>query len=380
MLISADSLEELNAKVNDALAQGMFLWGSPFIVPNSYHNSTRFFQQVSNINQAAGGSNGKSAYQIWTEQPGNESKTVQEFLESLEGTDGTNGKSAYQIWLEQPGNAGKTEQQFLVSLIGQPGTNGTNGTNGVNGKSAYEVWLDLPGNAGKSVSEFIGSLMGTPGTNGTNGVNGKSAYEVWLDLPGNAGKTVQQFITAITGAPGANGLDAYALWLTQPGNAGKPITDFFAATAGTRKKSEVYWTGLNLVVPEDTPTNLINLLKAIVPTTGTLEPFFKITDNKMHPFNEDSTVTFKLNLKGTFTGGLTTARSVTLDFVGTQGNTLLLNRSQATTNSTLSFVTFFSVDKNGNLATNGTAITIFASGSTFTINEALLVAEQRTTQ
>lgn len=379
MLISANSVEELNQKVNDLLAQGMYLWGSPFIVPSDYVNQTRFFQQMSNTNEA-GGSNGKSAYQIWTEQPGNASKTVQEFLDSLKGTDGTNGtngKSAYQLWVEQPGNAGKTEAQFFASLVGTPGTNGTNG---INGKSAYEVWVALPGNAGKTEAQFVVSLIGSPGTNGTNGVNGKSAYEVWLDLPGNAGKTVQQFITAITGAPGANGLDAYALWLTQPGNAGKPITDFFAATAGVRKKSEVFWTGLNLVVPEDTPTNLINLLKTIVPTTGTLEPFFKITDNKLHPFNEDATVQFKLNLKGTFTGAATAARSVTLDFVGTQGNTLVLNRSQSVTTSTLSFVTFFSVDKNGNMVTNGTAITIFASGSPFTLSEVLLVAEQRTTQ
>ncbi|AIK68066.1 tail needle knob [Citrobacter phage IME-CF2] len=233
MLISADSVDELNQKVNQLLDQGMYLWGSPFVVPNSYHNQTRFFQQVSNVNPSGGGVDGKSAYQ---------------------------------------------------------------------------------------------------------------------------------------------------LWLEQPGNAGKPITDFFAATAGVRKKSEVFWTGLTLVVPEDTPTNLINLLKTIVPTTGTLEPFFKITDNKLHPFNEDATVQFKLNLKGTFTGAATAPRSVTLDFVGTQGNTLVLNRSQSVTTSTLSFVTFFSVDKNGNMATNGTAINIFASGSPFTLSEVLLVAEQRTTQ
>lgn len=380
MLISANSVEELNHKINDALTQGMFLWGSPLIVPSDYLNQTRFFQQVSNVNQSTGGSNGKSAYQIWTEQPGNASKTVAEFLASLvgtpgtNGTNGTNGKSAYQLWVEQPGNTGKTEQQFLISLLGTPGTNG------INGKSAYEVWLDLPGNAGKTVQDFIASLIGMPGTNGTNGTNGKSAYEVWLDLPGNAGKTVQQFITSLIGAPGTNGLNAYELWVSQPGNAGKPISDFFAATAGIRRKSEVFWTGLNLVVPEDTPTNFINLIKAIVPTSGTLEPFFKITDNKLHPFNEDTTVTFKLNLKGTFTGATTAQRSVSLDFVGTQGNTLTLNRSQSVTTSTLSFVTFFSVDKNGNMVTNGAAINIFASGSPFTLSEVLLVAEQRVTQ
>ncbi|UIW11489.1 MAG: hypothetical protein [Enterobacter phage ENC7] len=229
MLISASSVDELNSKVNEMLSQGMYLWGSPFVVPSDYLNQTRFFQQVSNVNPSSGG---------------------------------TDGKSAYQLWVEQSGNEGKT------------------------------------------------------------------------------------------------------------------LDDFFDSIAGVRKKSEVFWTGLSLVIPEDTPTNFINLIKGVVPTTGTLEPFFKIADNKLHPFNENSTLTFKLNLKGTFTGATTAQRSVTLDFVGTQGNTLTINRSQSVTTSTLSFATFFSVDKNGNMVTNGTAFNIFANGSPFTVSEALLVAEQ----
>jgi len=43
------------------------------------------------------------------------------------GTNGNDGKSAYQIWLEQPGNSGKSETDFLNWLKGQDGTNGTNG-------------------------------------------------------------------------------------------------------------------------------------------------------------------------------------------------------------------------------------------------------------
>ena len=170
------------------------------------------------------------------------------------------------------------------------------------------------------------------------------------------------------------------MWVEQPGNEGKTLDDFFDSIAGVRNKSEVFWTGLSLVIPEDTPTNFINLIKSSVPTTGTLEPFFKTTDNKLHPFNENSTMTFKLNLKGTFTGAVGAQRSVTLDFVGTQGNTITLNRSQSITTSALSFVTFFSVDKNGNMVTNGTALNIFASGSPFTVSEVLLVAEQHITQ
>ena len=43
MLISANTVDELNQKVNEMLSQGMYLWGSPFIVPSDYHNQTRFF-------------------------------------------------------------------------------------------------------------------------------------------------------------------------------------------------------------------------------------------------------------------------------------------------------------------------------------------------
>lgn len=32
MLISANTVDELNIKVNEMLSQGMYLWGSPFTV------------------------------------------------------------------------------------------------------------------------------------------------------------------------------------------------------------------------------------------------------------------------------------------------------------------------------------------------------------
>ena len=85
MLISADSVDELNQKVNQLLDQGMYLWGSPFVVPNSYHNQTRFFQQVSNVNPSGGGVDGKSAYQLWLEQPGNAGKPITDFFAATAG-------------------------------------------------------------------------------------------------------------------------------------------------------------------------------------------------------------------------------------------------------------------------------------------------------
>ena len=101
-----------------------------------------------------------------------------------------------------------------------------------------------------------------------------------------------------------------------------------ASPATVRQKSECYFTGLNLVIPT-TPTNLINLIKNLT-HTGSLAPFFNITTNKL--------------------------KVVTTDI--------------------LSFPTFFSVDKDGNLATNGSDITIQSNGATFTATSILLIAEQ----
>ena len=83
------------------------------------------------------GTDGKSAYQTWLDQ-GN-TGTESEFIESLKGkdgidgidgingtdgkngTDGEDGKSAYEIWKSVPGNENKTITEFLESLKGEPG-------------------------------------------------------------------------------------------------------------------------------------------------------------------------------------------------------------------------------------------------------------------
>lgn len=53
---------------------------------------------------------GESSFDIWKSL--NLEGTELEFLTSIRG------KSAYEIWLEQEGNEGKTEQEFLDSLGG----------------------------------------------------------------------------------------------------------------------------------------------------------------------------------------------------------------------------------------------------------------------
>lgn len=155
-----------------------------------------------------------------------------------------------------------------------------------------------------------------------------------------------------------------------PGPAGSPGP---AGASLVRQKSECYFSGLSLVIPT-TPTNLINLIKNLT-HTGSLAPFFNTTTNKLNVFNQNTTVTFKVNVIGTWSG-TSTNRSMTVDFPQTNGNSLTKTRDAQVTTDILSFPTFFSVDKDGNLATSGSDITIVSNGATFTATSILLIAEQ----
>ncbi|HIC5947445.1 TPA: tail needle knob protein [Salmonella enterica subsp. enterica serovar Newport] len=144
--------------------------------------------------------------------------------------------------------------------------------------------------------------------------------------------------------------------------------------ATTRKKSEVIYTGISQVIPT-TATNLITMLKALTPTSGTLSPFFNTTSDKMVVYNENKTLNFKLSLVGTFPGG-TTNRSMQLTFSGAVPDTLVASRNAATATDNILLATFFSVDQGGFLATNGSTITIQANGAAFTATTIKIIAEQ----
>ena len=142
----------------------------------------------------------------------------------------------------------------------------------------------------------------------------------------------------------------------------------------TRKKSELVFTGLSLLIPT-TPTNLITLLKAITPASGSFAPFFDIVNDKMVVFNEDKTLNFKLVVVGSWASG-SLNRSMSVTFSGAVPDTITEPRYPGTTEDNCTFPTFFSVDVGGFLATNGSTITIVSNGSTFTANTVKLIAEQ----
>lgn len=147
----------------------------------------------------------------------------------------------------------------------------------------------------------------------------------------------------------------------------------------TRKKSEVSYAGLNITLTAGTAYNLINRLKANTPLSGTLAPFFNVASEKMNVFDDDNSVLFKLNVTGSWPGSSTTNKSMQIDFEGPTANRQTKSRDEAVTSDVISFPTFFSIDKGGFIASNGSAITIRSNGSNFTITAITLIAEQVTT-
>lgn len=202
--------------------------------------------------------------------------------------------------------------------------------------------------------------------------DGKFLYGTTTVLPGESHNPVR-FFQYVSDIDITSGASAYDIWLQQ-GNTGSE-QDFLNSLQGAsyvRQKSEVTWSGISLVIPTESP---INALKALTPSGGTLAPFFNTTDNKLHVFNQNMTVNFKLNLIGSWAGS-TENRSMTLNFVGTTGNTLTYSRDSSVTSDNVSFRTFLSIDQDGNIATNGTELTIVSNGAAFTATQVLLIAEQ----
>lgn len=195
--------------------------------------------------------------------------------------------------------------------------------------------------------------------------------------------------TALSIAQGGTGAETAPLARTALGLGGAAVLDVGTSTGTvadgglvntlvlkTRKKMEVYYSGLTLTIPT-TATNFVSLIAALTPTTGVLNSFFNTTSNKLNVYNDDTSVYLKVNITGSWT---TTSnnRSMVMAFTGTQGNTLTVPRVDNTASDVVQFSTYFSVDAGGNLVTNGAPITIQSNGSTFTATSILVTVEQTT--
>ena len=99
-------------------------------------------------------------------------------LGNVVGPQGEAGKSAYEVWKAQPGNEGKTEAEYLTDLKGEKGDQGDKGDQGEvgptgkTGQSAYELWKTKAGNEGKTEEEFLEALKGAAGEKGEPGPQG----------------------------------------------------------------------------------------------------------------------------------------------------------------------------------------------------------------
>ncbi len=147
-----------------------------------------------------------------------------------------------------------------------------------------------------------------------------------------------------------------------------------------RRKTEVFWQfSPGQVLDGDTDYNLINWLKTRpAPALGQLGGlFFNTTTDKLNAFNDDASLHFKLTMGGTWAGG-SSNRSMQLDFLGTNGNRIVESRNDAVTSDVLTMQTFFSIDRNGNIVSNGTAPILRVNGGAFTAISVLLIAEQDT--
>lgn len=132
--------------------------------------------------------NGASAYKVWERShPGG---TQEEFFEAITGPpgpEGDPGESAFEVWKEEFGDETSSVQNFIDAITGEKGDTGA---------SAFEVWREEPGNEEKEVQDYIDAITGPKGDPGTDGANGQSAFELWQQT--NPGGTPQQFINSLS--------------------------------------------------------------------------------------------------------------------------------------------------------------------------------------
>ena len=166
------------------------------------------------------------------------------------GENGTDGKSAYEVWKEMPGNGEKTKEEYLASLKGERGETGAvgpKGENGTDGKSAYEVWNKMPGNENKTQEDFIKAITGANGKDGAVGPKGDKGETGAVGPKGDKGEkgdagTVGK--DGVAGKDGAKGKSAYEYWKEIKGNENKTEDDFRKALEGGTKDNTHHYEEL----------------------------------------------------------------------------------------------------------------------------------------
>ena len=160
------------------------------------------------------GTDGKSAYEVWKEIPGNGEKTKEEYLASLKGETGATGKDGAQGPKGDPGAVGPKGDKGETGAVGPAGPAGPRGENGTTvlttpppvpgpegkpGATGPKGDKGDKGDTGAAGPQGEKGKTGATGAVGPKGDTGKSAYEYWKEIKGNENKTEDDFRKALEG-------------------------------------------------------------------------------------------------------------------------------------------------------------------------------------
>jgi len=150
---------------------------------------------------------------------------------------------------------------------------------------------------------------------------------------------------------------------------------WLATRTPSRVKIETVWdnlTGITLLM--GIQYNIVSLLKG-KPKDSDFAPFINTTVDKLFALPVDSVMNFKFNIQGTWSA-TNNQRAMTVDFLGTSSNSLTINRSFSKNPDIINFITFFAIDRDGDIQGVGTPPVIQAEGANFTMTKATLIIDQ----
>ena len=151
---------------------------------------------------------GASTFELWKTIPGNENKTLAQFMAAQKGA---NGDNHYQTWLTMPGNTGKSMAEWIEDTRGIQGEKGDpRAAFTVKGGRPSIDQLPFPGKEEEAYYVGIDLYVWVDTDNDyflVPGVKGKSAFDDWRDSnPANKEKTIEDFLaTLVSTEPGPKG-------------------------------------------------------------------------------------------------------------------------------------------------------------------------------
>lgn len=228
------------------------------------------------------------------------------------GTNGADGKSAFESWIAFPGNENKSMADFILALKGDPGVKGEPGLKGDAGEKGEKGEKGDPGTGSGGIGEKgergekgdtgeqgvkgdagAQGEKGVQGDKGADGAAGKSAYELWKEIDGNENKTIEEYQTELKGKDGKTVLNGTA----DPDNAAGKSGDFYINTGtltlfGPKAEDGTWPVGVSLKGVDAIGFDFkgsytdLNAYKAVAENTETLnKAYYNITDKKSYVHN-----------------------------------------------------------------------------------------------